>query len=76
VTFTLSGTNPEQVRKRLIEVAGGLGWHVAPTQKPFGDQDLILKRGKEMCVIRVRTIEEESQTLSSVTMVVVDRESH
>ncbi len=75
VSFTLSETAPAEARSRLIQAAATRGWSVAPTEKPFGDQDLILKRGKEMCVIRISTMSAEGDphpTLS-VTMVVIDR---
>jgi hypothetical protein len=75
VSFTLSEVAPGEARSRLIQASAGLGWHVAPSEKPFGNQDLILNRGREMCVIRLSTMPAEGsqEPTLSVTMVVIDR---
>ena len=75
VSFTLSGVNPKQARARLTESAVSLGWRVAPTEKPYGKQDLMLKRAKEMCVIRVQPLEGAQITSSSITLITIDRGS-
>lgn len=77
VSFTLSKADPNKARSRLIQSSASLGWRVAPAEEPFGKQDLILKRGSEMCVIRLSTMPTEGspEPVLSVTMVVIDRGS-
>jgi len=77
VSFTLSKVAPDEARSGLIQASASLGWRVAPAEKPFGNKDLILKRGSEMCVIRLSNMpaEENPDPVLSVTMIVIDRGS-
>lgn len=78
VHFEVPGVAPGAARNRLLETARGLGWSVGPNDGIFGDQTLVLHRGKETCYVRIQPSKptQKKRQYTSVTILAVEDESH
>lgn len=75
VSFILPATTPSSARNLLLHAAKKQNWKVAPAQKPYSKQDLILRRKSEMCIVRMHALPagKAKQPSTAVTFIVVDR---
>jgi hypothetical protein len=75
VSFILPGTTPSGARNLLLYAAKKQNWTVAPARKPYGRNDLILKRKGEMCIVKMHALPagKDEQPSTAVTFVVVER---
>lgn len=75
VSFILPSTTPSSARNLLMHAVKKTDWTVASPEKPFGKEDLILKRKGEMCIVKMHALPAEKAATPStaVTFIVVDR---
>jgi len=74
VSYRLPGVQPGQARTRLLEAAGKLGWEHDDQDLSYGRQTAVLKRGGEICVLKIHPDKKRmnGNVSTSVSMVVFD----
>lgn len=77
VHFTVPGVNPGTARSRLLETSSDIGWKVGPSDGMFGEQTLVLRRGKETCYVRIQPALSSHKTRNgtSITILAIEDET-